>query len=177
MVENTEGIDRKALHSLRKIFPLLKHHCLSSKCENVFILLCCAALPLIFLSFSVCRHCLPLLTPLGEHSSRSKDICRIPLEKILANHWRNVAKLIHIFKSSKDDKRTVLDSKNTQVTKSQKGLNYSCCVRPQSKFHLYLHTTQNQQGGKQNNWSDNSSHPSCGPNTVKVHLLLLSCQT
>lgn len=61
VVENTEGVGRKGFaHSLWKIFPLLKHHCLSSKCENVFMHQRCAALPLIFLSSSVCPHCLPL---------------------------------------------------------------------------------------------------------------------
>lgn len=61
VVENTEGVRRKGFtHSLWKIFPLLKHHCLSSKCENVFMHQRCAALPLIFLSSSVCPHCLPL---------------------------------------------------------------------------------------------------------------------
>lgn len=66
VVENTEGMDRKGFtHSLWKTFPLLKHHCLSSKCENVFMLQCCAALPLIFLSSSVCPHCLPLTRSLG----------------------------------------------------------------------------------------------------------------
>lgn len=66
VVGNTEGMGRKGFtHSLWKTFPLLKHHCLSSMCENVFMLQCCAALPLIFLSSSVCPHCLPLTRSLG----------------------------------------------------------------------------------------------------------------
>lgn len=45
----------------------LKRHCLSSKCENVFMLQCGAAIPLIifFPSLCVCLHCLPLTCSLG----------------------------------------------------------------------------------------------------------------
>lgn len=68
---------------------------------------------------------------------------------------------------------------NTLSTKTSKSTRSEAFLpsESRSKFHLYLHRSQNQQGGKQSNGSDNRSHPPCGPSAVKVHLLLLSCQT
>lgn len=74
-------------HSLWKIFPLLKHHCLSPKRENVFMLRRRAALPLIFLSSSVCPHCLPLARSLGW--------AQLPDLKISAESlWRKLGKSV-----------------------------------------------------------------------------------